>query len=1409
MDLLFEANRLAGELANELRRSLISEAEVKSDKRIIVAYSGHFQPFHQGHFKIYKTLVKKFGRDNVYITTTNETDELENPMTYADKKQVIMKMFDIEDGKFQEVQNPYVPAELLQKFNPKATSFVTVVSDEDAAVLSKSKYFHPYVESPSLQTYDKAAYYLTVPELRATIGGQHLTGPQIMQVLGSSKTSDAMKEKIFQALYGKSDAGILDIISNKAKDGAEKVDGKFTKTQATGQANKTSYKKTDAGGQDTDADEDGKSDKTPPMQRMIVNPDTGREIKVQSALKYPRWKPVYKKAEKFLKATGIDRKDRVKEPEVNQRYRAREKNMKKDELAIYLGDMLSEHLHSQFSRDGVTLNVPGLGEVLLRLGQNRTDEVTRYPKSTLLTEGAPKSHIQHPYDDVEMSFSDLKGLVSQALTGNLESATEKTDGQNILFTVRDGKVVFARNTQHTKGNGAAAMDAQEFKDFFAKHGDQVSDSFGRAAQDVQSAVDALPDAMKKAVFNNGSRFASAEILNSQLANTIPYNTNVIMLLSVRDYDPETGNPTSMDINAADALADVMSRAGTDKQPTYKITGKNKIQFGTSDTDRQNAQKYTDAITELQARYNLTDDNTIGDFLAGQWSELIDAQNAWTPEEKELLLRRFVAGDKSFGVRSIKDPAKKELFYELEKPSKELQAKFIRSIKSIVLNVGADALNRATNLLGQSDGTREKLKAKFKDAVEAIKKSGQPEYIDKTKKELDHLKDIGIDKISPAEGIVFTHNGQLYKFTGAFAPVNQIVSINTYKLNPAARSADDEVGGESPTSAAGTQPKRAPVVVYPGRFQPFHAGHYSVYKHLVDKYGKENVYIGTSDKTDGAKSPFNFNEKQSIMSRMFGIPTDKIVQVKNPYAPKEITDPFPQDTPFITALSEKEAERLSVGNYYKPLPQDGNSLGNYRDVGYFTVVPDFEADVDGQNISGTAIRSVLSDPQRSVEDKKKMFATMYGKFDQDVFDLITSKLATATDPVKKTRKAAMADPATQRQSAQPDDRAKGKGDILNKTIRNPETDNDILVKTALKYPKDHPAYKAAAKLVRNEVVILEGGNAVEANSKIPNEFAQSTAQHAANMVGFGKIAGTLVGSTFKPIMNDLDFATDIDDVKKVIGYTGTDKKEFFVALKQYLTDKGIEATITPGFQQFSLSVPLTDSTGKQQPAVGDDGKSGSQPGNVQIDFMMGDLQFMKRFLTNGDTSNTSSSYRNNLFMVILPNLAMDTDTPGVKKRFLINMRDGIYEEYFTEKPNGKRETVSKKLVSNDVDFLAKVMFGPKSTFAEIDTYEKLVDRLQKPDVSFRDKLPKIVADYETMLTKMKMAPAKQLPSADKKAPSGEKQAEPDAVKQVPSDVGSKKVRNPETDNDILVKTALKYDADHPAHKAAEKVVRNTK
>ncbi len=173
-----------------------------------------------------------------------------------------------------------------------------------------------------------------------------------------------------------------------------------------------------------------------------------------------------------------------------------------------------------------------------------------------------------------------------------------------------------------------------------------------------------------------------------------------------------------------------------------------------------------------------------------------------------------------------------------------------------------------------------------------------------------------------------------------------------------------------------------VVVYSGRFQPFHKGHYATYDHLVKKFGKSNVYIASSDVTDSKKSPFKFKEKKAIMQKMFGIPSNRIVQIKNPYAPEEILNKFDSDTTaFISAVGEKDASRLS-GKYFKPYK--GKIDMGYLDRGYTYIAP-----AQSNPISGTDVRYWLSSGNEA--DRKKGFMRAYPKFDDQIFKMITLKL----------------------------------------------------------------------------------------------------------------------------------------------------------------------------------------------------------------------------------------------------------------------------------------------------------------------------------------------------------------------------------------------------------------------------------
>lgn len=183
-----------------------------------------------------------------------------------------------------------------------------------------------------------------------------------------------------------------------------------------------------------------------------------------------------------------------------------------------------------------------------------------------------------------------------------------------------------------------------------------------------------------------------------------------------------------------------------------------------------------------------------------------------------------------------------------------------------------------------------------------------------------------------------------------------------------------------------------VVIYSGRFQPFHPGHYGVYKHLVKKFGKENVYIGTSDKTDPKKSPLKFKEKHNIITSLFPVPKDKVVQVKNPYTPVEVLKKYnPENTAYIAVVGRKDINRLK-GKYFDDYDKH-TILQGYKDAGYVYAAPMME---DG--ISASQVRHAFS-KIHSEEEHQEYFKKIYGKFNKRILKTFQKKFKEFTNPVK--------------------------------------------------------------------------------------------------------------------------------------------------------------------------------------------------------------------------------------------------------------------------------------------------------------------------------------------------------------------------------------------------------------------------
>ena len=70
--------------------------------------------------------------------------------------------------------------------------------------------------------------------------------------------------------------------------------------------------------------------------------------------------------------------------------------------------------------------------------------------------GGAYGHLNHPFDDKNLTFGDFKTLIINTLQGNLSSegaVTEKTDGQNIMISWKNFHVYIPPPREQVNLNG--------------------------------------------------------------------------------------------------------------------------------------------------------------------------------------------------------------------------------------------------------------------------------------------------------------------------------------------------------------------------------------------------------------------------------------------------------------------------------------------------------------------------------------------------------------------------------------------------------------------------------------------------------------------------------------------------------------------------------------------------------------------------------------------------------------------------------------------------------------------------------------------------------------------------------------------------------------------------------------------
>jgi hypothetical protein len=403
-------------------------------------------------------------------------------------------------------------------------------------------------------------------------------------------------------------------------------------------------------------------------------------------------------------------------------------------------------------------------------------------ESKLLLEGGAYGHMNHPFDtEINLTFGQLKDIVNKALEGNLELTREKTDGQALAVSWRDGRLVAARNKGHLKNKGANALDIKGVATKFAGRG-ELEKAYNFAMNDLTKAISKLSDKQKDKIFKGGACFMNLEVIYPTSVNVIPYGQALLVFHGTMEYNDD-GIAIGENQEAARILAGMIKQVNQDVQNNYTIQGPPVVQLPKSKNLSSTKGKYNGQISKLQSKFKLKDNDGIAEYHQAWWTDWITKNSPSTLDNKTLmgLVKRWAFYDKSFRLdkKNITDEKTLEWAKGIDKNDHAKMAKDnIRPFENIFLGLGAEVLSFMSSALAANpDSAVRDMKKRLDQTIKDVRKTGDVKKIQKLKLELERLNAIGgKDKIVPNEGIVFVYGGKTFKLTGTFAPLNQILGL---------------------------------------------------------------------------------------------------------------------------------------------------------------------------------------------------------------------------------------------------------------------------------------------------------------------------------------------------------------------------------------------------------------------------------------------------------------------------------------------------------------------------------------------------------------------------------------------------------------------------------------------------------
>jgi len=477
-------------------------------------------------------------------------------------------------------------------------------------------------------------------------------------------------------------------------------------------------------------------------------------------------------------------------------------------------------------------------------------------KNKLLLEGAVAGHMNHIYDNGEMTFGELKQLL-QAIADGKVRGTEKTDGQNIFlsFNVKTGRAVAIRNKGHIKAGG---LDLEAFDEFFSEHPSQsLRFSFVEALEAFENAIKQVDEDTQEKIFGpENNVYFNTEVMNpgtpgldeedprsKGTTNVIPYDKKTLLIHRVGHgvFEKESAKRLDQDVSGNfDALEQAIAGMSTDDISQFSVET-NQIRRLQPMGDENTVADTISEVDNLVRDQGLTDGDTINDYVISQLVPVID-QFGLTEDRNKLILKRLMMPTGGPHIRDITRGVPVELTSEISQFIKDFRyASFTRALQNVLHNFSVSAVDGLQSaFIADNEKQIKFLQAELQSSITKIQNSSNERAKEELTRQMEKLKAAsGIN--TPSEGFVFDWNGATYKLTGNFAPANQILGMERFqRFGPIEPAEEGEVAAQGETQAL-------TIAVVPGAFKPPHKGHLSMVESLAENADKVIVIVSTPTK----------------------------------------------------------------------------------------------------------------------------------------------------------------------------------------------------------------------------------------------------------------------------------------------------------------------------------------------------------------------------------------------------------------------------------------------------------------------------------------------------------------------------------------------------------------------------------